>query len=416
MEKRKKLEKMLHQRFTKSEIVTPRVKYHKAAYLRSDRPTKSEKYPVMLRVTINRKFFREQIPIELAEHEFNDVDFSVRIAGDKDRSHMITRIIQNQLAKAENIFNRYMIMDKALTIETFRMEWKRHNNTKSFYSWVQDEIKNLNTSRSTGTITVYKTVMDRFESFSPGLTFAELDTQLIEKYDRYLLSLPSLSANTRSKHHKTVKTFCNIARNNNLIFEDPYKNYKVKRVKSNRQHISKDTLDKLTDLYHKKELRQIVQQALHSFLFSCYTGIRYSDCCVLNHQNLVGRTLVFTPVKTIKNGIKVKLELSNEAYALINKGNGPLIDMLNENNTNSFLREIRTAYKIAEPITFHVARHTFGTHFILAGGGVEMLQQLMGHAKIETTMIYVHMANEAKAQRAQMKKFSKHINSRSKRK
>ena len=40
----------------------------------------------------------------------------------------------------------------------------------------------------------------------------------------------------------------------------------------------------------------------------------------------------------------------------------------------------------------HTLRHTFGTFYIREGGGVRQLQQIMGHTRIETTMIYVHLA------------------------
>ena len=40
----------------------------------------------------------------------------------------------------------------------------------------------------------------------------------------------------------------------------------------------------------------------------------------------------------------------------------------------------------------HTLRHTFGTFYIREGGGIRQLQQIMGHSRIETTMIYVHLA------------------------
>ena len=40
----------------------------------------------------------------------------------------------------------------------------------------------------------------------------------------------------------------------------------------------------------------------------------------------------------------------------------------------------------------HTLRHTFGTFYIREGGGITQLQQIMGHSRIETTMIYVHLA------------------------
>ena len=40
----------------------------------------------------------------------------------------------------------------------------------------------------------------------------------------------------------------------------------------------------------------------------------------------------------------------------------------------------------------HALRHTFATNYIRSGGGVRQLQHILGHEKIETTMIYVSLA------------------------
>lgn len=40
----------------------------------------------------------------------------------------------------------------------------------------------------------------------------------------------------------------------------------------------------------------------------------------------------------------------------------------------------------------HVLRHTFGTFYVRAGGSVSVLQLILGHEELSTTMIYVHLA------------------------
>jgi site-specific recombinase XerD len=40
----------------------------------------------------------------------------------------------------------------------------------------------------------------------------------------------------------------------------------------------------------------------------------------------------------------------------------------------------------------HLLRHTFATHYVRAGGNVRVLQEIMGHQDLGTTMIYVHLA------------------------
>ena len=46
-------------------------------------------------------------------------------------------------------------------------------------------------------------------------------------------------------------------------------------------------------------------------------------------------------------------------------------------------------------ITFHGLRHTFASHWMMNGGDIFKLQKILGHANIETTMIYSHLAPDA---------------------
>ena len=39
-------------------------------------------------------------------------------------------------------------------------------------------------------------------------------------------------------------------------------------------------------------------------------------------------------------------------------------------------------------------RHTFATGYICAAGVVRQLQVILGHQRIDTTMIYVHLAGQ----------------------
>jgi integrase len=42
----------------------------------------------------------------------------------------------------------------------------------------------------------------------------------------------------------------------------------------------------------------------------------------------------------------------------------------------------------------HTLRHTFATNFIRNGGDVFTLQKILGHADIQTCMVYVHMSGK----------------------
>ena len=45
---------------------------------------------------------------------------------------------------------------------------------------------------------------------------------------------------------------------------------------------------------------------------------------------------------------------------------------------------------VLKHVKAHVFRHTFATEYLLNGGDIRALQELLGHTQIETTMIYTH--------------------------
>jgi len=60
---------------------------------------------------------------------------------------------------------------------------------------------------------------------------------------------------------------------------------------------------------------------------------------------------------------------------------------------NGFQTALRLAgrrAKIQKRVHPHGLRHSFATHFLENGGNLQMLQKLLGHKSVETTMIYTH--------------------------
>ena len=51
-----------------------------------------------------------------------------------------------------------------------------------------------------------------------------------------------------------------------------------------------------------------------------------------------------------------------------------------------------------ENFRFHDLRHTFGTRLVKVSPELKTVMELMGHRRIETTMLYVHTDDETKEQ------------------
>ena len=66
------------------------------------------------------------------------------------------------------------------------------------------------------------------------------------------------------------------------------------------------------------------------------------------------------------------------------------------------IRDVKTAYNAALKragildANFHTLRHTFASHFVMRGGSLKALQEMLGHSNMKTTMRYAHLSQEHK--------------------
>ncbi|WGK64956.1 tyrosine-type recombinase/integrase [Croceiramulus getboli] len=77
-------------------------------------------------------------------------------------------------------------------------------------------------------------------------------------------------------------------------------------------------------------------------------------------------------------------------YLIENPNGGPY----NDGSVRQFLKQQVKRAGITKKVTPHTLRHSYATHLIEQGVGLRHVQELLGHAKPETTMIYTHIARK----------------------
>mgnify|MGYP006159184957 FL=1 len=63
------------------------------------------------------------------------------------------------------------------------------------------------------------------------------------------------------------------------------------------------------------------------------------------------------------------------------------------------IKEAKAKLGIKKQVTAHIFRHTYATHLLEDGLDIISVKELLGHARIETTLVYLHVANLEKKQK-----------------
>ena len=108
-------------------------------------------------------------------------------------------------------------------------------------------------------------------------------------------------------------------------------------------------------LYHVRDL----------FLFSCYTGIPYSDMCMLTNENLslAEDGIWWIRSSRKKTGVDFEIPLMELPLHIIEKyrdvaPEGKLLPMYSNSSLNHYLKQIAVLCGIERKLVFHIGSHS----------------------------------------------------------
>jgi len=224
---------------------------------------------------------------------------------------------------------------------------------------------------------------------------AHINYQFALKLQQYLRTKKDANnnANTIIRKMRMLKALVHYAQKLKIISHDPLIDIKLKEIAGTKKHLSAEELEALEDLYQSGSLPGSQQECLRYFLFSCYTGLRYSDIISLKMTDLKFGSVVTTQEKTDK---PVSVPLISQALALVNnQEDGRCFKTFTNQATNRFLKLIMATAGIDKRITYHCSRHTFGTLSIFWGIPLDVVAELMG-VNMKTVKIYAQIVDQVK--------------------
>ena len=243
----------------------------------------------------------------------------------------------------------------------------------------------------------------KFKAFHRGsLPFNKIDMRLIEDFRDSLLNDPELQRNSAWNYLSVLKTALNKAVKEEYLHTSPARWVTIKPEETERPFLTKDQLKQLHNTYCK------LPEVKNAFLFSCYSGLRISDIIALTWNNITEDTLSIRQKKTSSLLSIPVMPGAKEILALYTRtADKKIFTLPCHKHINEVLKAWIKSAGIDKDITFHCARHTFAILGLEADIPINVLQKLLGHSLLATTLIYAKVQDSSLIKAAE--KFGKYL-------
>jgi site-specific recombinase XerD len=169
--------------------------------------------------------------------------------------------------------------------------------------------------------------------------------------------------------------------------------------------ITSQELDRLMKSVEGSGEQALRDRAMLELLFS--TGLRVSELCSLNADLDLSRDefsvrgkgekvrVVFlssTAKEALRSYLKVRKDMG-EALFVNNARGREAGERLTPRSIERIIKKYAIKAGITKKVTPHVLRHSFATDLLSNGADIRSVQQLLGHASINTTQIYTHVTD-----------------------
>lgn len=407
-------------------------RYHRFK-LRTDRKLQNGEYAIMLVVTKYGK--RQFISLNMSSTEEFWDEHQERLVVFKGLRTTEKREANEKRMKANALLERYnqRALDIIYEYEKEHIDWTLKQFKDSFLNrivqgkvkpFLEDFIRTMLDIRHIGTAKSYQKTLRVWQQFDKKLHdrfFVEVDLAYVNDFNNWLIKR-GCSGNTRFGYLKSVKALFvrairdEVATKTNFPFESHLFNVSELKEETIKRYLPTEYLQKLKSTPSKIPQQEFSRQL---FLFSYYTyGMSYIDVANLKHTNVVclekGNYIVYRRQKTrnTRNSKPISIRITPEiegTMQAMNQYREPIGDYLlpvitKEKDTpeqhynhieslrqwyNDYLKKLSDEFEFDFHLTGYVSRHTMAMQLQENEIPENVISQVMGHKKLETTKVYL---------------------------
>ncbi|HTO14965.1 MAG TPA: tyrosine-type recombinase/integrase, partial [Edaphocola sp.] len=246
---------------------------------------------------------------------------------------------------------------------------------------------------SYNTIQVYAQAFNRFLKYHPAQKHSKNDKIYIEHYF-YELAKTNMAESTLNTHINAVKYYYEQI----LDYEPMFVHFlRPKKALTLPSVLNKDEVIKIfKSITNKKHLAML--------LLAYSAGLRLGEIVRLQIKDIDSKRMLIH-IRGAKGKKDRMVTLSEimlahlREYVVLYRPKIHLFegqidgDHYSERSLQQVFRSAKTLAHIKKQASMHTLRHSYATHLLEAGTDIHLIQMLLGHQNIKTTLKYLHVSN-----------------------
>ncbi len=269
----------------------------------------------------------------------------------------------------------------------FSLEKYSPQSHRGLYEFFEEAEGYSKTNKSPSTVKREKQIFNNFKEYFGDLTISSIKIKSVESYKTYLQETKNFSPNGINIELRHLSAAFSLAVRYGYIIKNPFKGVKkVKVPKKLKKYLTKKQSDQL--------LKSI--SATSSFihvLIALSTGARAEEVINLKWEDIdfSNRVLILDGKGNKERRVPIPEKLYK--FLLENRKEGGYVCKGTRKPSQVSKRFRYHADLIGlNHFTFHQLRDTYASWLVQNGINLKIIQELLGHDDIQTTLIYAHLA------------------------